>query len=162
MTFDKHLGWHPVVVLHVWYHFVSNLRLSVQFLVCQLLSHQNEADCRTHLSVVYRYVTALDFPLVSVIKTESPKLSWMDDTILLESVLWGYIRTLIRLNGLFHQGVPWASSHRHTPIHSSVQTHSPPSIPLASGVKLPWLTSSQWAIRLPNMWRVNLHITVDL
>ena len=36
-----------------------------------------------------------------------------------------------------------------------------PSIPLASGVKLSWLASSRWAIGLPNMWRVNLHIIVD-
>ena len=48
-TFDKHLGIYPVVVLHVSYHFVAILRLSGQFLVFQHMSHQNEADCKTHL-----------------------------------------------------------------------------------------------------------------
>ena len=46
-------------------------------------------------------------------------------TVLSESVLWGYIRALLRFKGLFFLGYPLASwSQTHTTIHLQVQTHS--------------------------------------
>ena len=62
---------------------------------------------------------------------------------------------------ILHRGVPWASSHIH-PFSTHSSTKNTLKLTLASGVKLPWLASSQWAIRLPNMWRLDLYITVDL